>query len=200
MATSHEWGRRRNVKGREGKWANEYLRSQAASRITVSSHVTVHRGACTGPVIARPVRTQPYPTPLPLPQSTQASSLHPIIHRRLPRIAVCLRNRRLPFLSRQMRKASEVAPPLSSVSIILSAAPAAGRTEMATTPLQTGTNDRMDATQRLGWRGGRRPQQLGSSSRRGRRHLRGLLQLRVQMQRGKANKMSQPPTRPRPHL
>ena len=38
MATSHEWGRRRNVKGREGKWANEYSQSQVASHITVSFH------------------------------------------------------------------------------------------------------------------------------------------------------------------
>jgi hypothetical protein len=59
---------------------------------TASFHVTVRRGACTRPVIASPDPGLPYPTPVPPPQSE--ASLHPIIHQRLPRIVVCLRNRR----------------------------------------------------------------------------------------------------------
>ena len=96
-----------------------------------------------------------------------------------------------------------------SVSITLhhpciSAAPAAGRAEMVATPLQT-------------WELGRRPDGCSADARVARRTSAAaageLCSSRapppprppsaaraVQMQRGKANKMSQPPTRPRPHL
>ena len=172
-----------------GKRVETSSRSSHRQHLALQYHfMGVHPPASHGQ--SRPRPSLPYPTLLP------AATVHRPASPIQSFIGVFpeSRNRRLPFLSRQMRKASEVAPPgpvlhssvVVSVSIILLRRPARrpyGNGSHASPNLGAGTTTgwmQMRA-QRLEWRGGRPPQQLGSSARRrrGRRHLRSHLQLRA---------------------
>jgi hypothetical protein len=85
-----------------------------------------------------PVQTQHYPTLLPCRRHSPQGSLHPIIHRRLPRIVVCLTNRRF-TISVQADAQSErgrPTPVLGRLPVHRSPSSfSAGRAEMAATPL-----------------------------------------------------------------